>query len=154
MKASLRIAHNRSLLVIIVWANYAWDRERLPRAWALTAPIDPYDLLRGRFVRLSLVPQSESPLPQGSVALYIKDGLLFARPAACCHSVFGDGANMRLNQSVSFFIPQDIPDPSQLKSGEQLWVEVSLPPKGSPRPLRLAIKSPNGAWRDLSLRPN
>jgi hypothetical protein len=43
-------------------------------------------------------------------------------------------------EPVLFFLPEHAMDPwSQAKGGE-LWAEVTLPRKGPPRPIRLAIK--------------
>jgi len=42
-------------------------------------------------------------------------------------------------------------DPSWLKAGQELWVEVTVPPKGPPRPLQLALKD-NGVWKPLNFR--
>jgi hypothetical protein len=43
-------------------------------------------------------------------------------------------------QRIAFFIPEDVPDPSIRARGEELWAEVTLPRKGPPRPIRLAVK--------------
>ncbi|MGH9791428.1 MAG: hypothetical protein ACRD5W_09485 [Candidatus Acidiferrales bacterium] len=45
-----------------------------------------------------------------------------------------------LADPVLFFIPEHVPDPSVRKPGEELWVEVTLPRKGPPRPIRLGVK--------------
>jgi len=45
-----------------------------------------------------------------------------------------------LGESLAFFIPEHVPDPSRLAPGEELWVEVTLPKKGPLRPIRLAKK--------------
>jgi hypothetical protein len=153
MKTSLRIAALHSLIILVVWANYAWERETLPRAWVRTAPVDPYDPLRGRYVRLSLIPLAEPGVSSGPVELYVQDGVLHARSGACCHNLTGIAPERQLREHVSYFIPENIPDPSRIEPGEQLWVEVSVPRRGSPRPLRLAVKSPSGQWRDISLQP-
>jgi hypothetical protein len=55
-----------------------------------------------------------------------------------------------LDEAVPFFIPEHVPDPSRLKPGEELWVEVTLPKKGPLRPIRLAIKK-NGGLTPVSL---
>ena len=39
-----------------------------------------------------------------------------------------------LAEPVAFFIPEHIPDPSRRQEGEELWVEVTIPKKGPPRP--------------------
>jgi|GEM_PF-2209766 hypothetical protein len=40
---------------------------------------------------------------------------------------------------------------SQLSTGQEFWMEVTVPPSGPPRPLQLAVKD-NGAWRPLALQ--
>jgi hypothetical protein len=45
-----------------------------------------------------------------------------------------------LDQPLAFFIPEHVPDPSVRAPGEELWVEVTLPKQGAPRPIRLAVK--------------
>ena len=58
---------------------------------------------------------------------------------------------MRLSQPVDFFIAEHANDPTLLKQGQELWIEVTVPPKGPPRPLQLALKD-NGAWRPLAFQ--
>jgi hypothetical protein len=41
---------------------------------------------------------------------------------------------------IAFFVPEHIPDPSVRAAGEELWAEVTIPRKGPPRPIRLAVK--------------
>ena len=53
------------------------------------------------------------------------------------------GDTDRLLDPVAFFIPEHIPDPSFRPKGEELWVEVSVPKKGPPRPIRLGVKKDN-----------
>jgi hypothetical protein len=62
-----------------------------------------------------------------------------------------DCAHMRLETPVDFYISEHVQDPSALKSGQELWVELTVPPKGPPRPLQLALKD-NGAWKPLNLQ--
>jgi hypothetical protein len=56
---------------------------------------------------------------------------------------------MRLDRAVDFFIPEHAADPTGLKPGQELWIEVTVPPKGPPRPIQLALKQ-NGAWKPLA----
>jgi len=58
---------------------------------------------------------------------------------------------MRLAQPVDFYIAEHATDPTFLKRGQELWIEVTVPPKGPPRPLQLALKD-NGAWRPLAFQ--
>ena len=44
------------------------------------------------------------------------------------------------SEQLAFFIPEHVPDPSIRPEGEELWAEVTLPRKGPPRPIRLAVK--------------
>jgi hypothetical protein len=62
----------------------------------------------------------------------------------------GDSDVLRV--PVAFFIPPNVPDPSLRPAGEELWVEVSLPKRGSPRPIRLGVKRNGGEITPLDLR--
>jgi hypothetical protein len=42
-------------------------------------------------------------------------------------------------------------DPTVLKRGQELWIEVTVPSKGPPRPLQLAVKD-NGVWKPLAFQ--
>jgi hypothetical protein len=44
------------------------------------------------------------------------------------------------SEQLAFFIPEHVPDPSIRPVGEELWAEVTLPARGAPRPIRLAVK--------------
>jgi hypothetical protein len=58
-------------------------------------------------------------------------------------------AQMRLSKPVDFYIAEHAKDPTRLDHGQELWIEVTIPPKGPPRPLQLALKD-NGAWKPLA----
>jgi hypothetical protein len=45
-----------------------------------------------------------------------------------------------LDEPLAFFIPEHVPDPSFREPGEELWVEVTLPRRGAPRPIQLGVK--------------
>ena len=55
-----------------------------------------------------------------------------------------------LVEPVAYFIPEHVPDPSRRLPGEELWVEVTLPKQGGPRPIRLAVKK-DGVLTPLDL---
>ena len=57
---------------------------------------------------------------------------------------------MRLESPVDFYIAEQAQSPLPLKPGQELWIEVTVPHKGPPRPIQLALKD-NGAWHPLSL---
>jgi hypothetical protein len=63
-------------------------------------------------------------------------------PGATCDA-------MRLDAPVDFYIAEHAQSPLPLKPGQELWIEVTVPPKGPPRPLQLALKD-NSAWRPLA----
>jgi hypothetical protein len=56
-----------------------------------------------------------------------------------------------LDQPVAFFITEHIPDPSRRAPGEELWVEVTVPRKGPPRPIRLGVRQGDGPIVPLEL---
>lgn len=58
---------------------------------------------------------------------------------------------MQLAEGTDFFIADTAQSPLPLKSGQELWIEVTVPPKGPPRPIQLALKE-NGNWRPLDLK--
>jgi hypothetical protein len=58
---------------------------------------------------------------------------------------------MQLASSTDFNISDTAQSPLPLKPGQGLWIEVTVPPKGPPRPIQLALKD-NGAWKPLDLK--
>ncbi|HTW61617.1 MAG TPA: hypothetical protein VMD55_07380 [Terracidiphilus sp.] len=63
----------------------------------------------------------------------------------------GSGCDqMRLEQPADFFIADTAKSPLPVMEGQELWIEVTLPPQGPPRPLALALKD-HGAWKPLAL---
>lgn len=65
-------------------------------------------------------------------------------PGASCDA-------MRIDEPVDFYIPEHAADPTPRKAGKELWIEVTVPPKGPPRPIQLALKQ-NGAWKPLAFQ--
>jgi hypothetical protein len=140
------------------------DRARYPRAWARSAPVDPDLPLRGRYVRLNL----RVPVTPDSGAGGMSGALYGVRLAADHDTLVGrldaelESPKVRitevrgawtatLNHPVPFFIPEHIPDPSIRAAGEELWVEVTLPHRGPPRPIRLGVKK-DGTLTPLDIR--
>jgi hypothetical protein len=70
--------------------------------------------------------------------------LVEGQPGASCE-------DMRLEGAVDFYISQTAAAPGPLKAGQELWIEVTVPPKGPPRPIQLAMKD-GGAWRPLAFQ--
>jgi hypothetical protein len=67
-----------------------------------------------------------------------------ASPGASCD-------NMRLDQPVDFYIAEHAVSPTPVKPGQELWIEVTVPPKGPPRPMQLALKQ-DGVWKPLAFQ--
>jgi hypothetical protein len=149
-----------------VGARYAADRATLPRVWTRVAPVDPNLPIRGRYVRIRVEvdapgillqpttvpgpgrrgqPAIERP-PLTAVTLTVRDDRLVAAPTrpgegVWLTSIERDGERVPvLQQPLAFFIPEHVPDPSVRAAGEELWVEVSVPRRGPPRPVRLGVK--------------
>ncbi len=68
--------------------------------------------------------------------------MVVASPGSSCDQ-------MRLWEPVNFYIPEHALDPTRLKPGQELWIEVTVPSQGPPRPIQLALKQ-NGLWRPLA----
>jgi hypothetical protein len=60
-------------------------------------------------------------------------------------------AEMRLDMPVDFYIPEHADVPTNMGSGQELWMEVTVPPKGPPRPVQLALKD-HGVWKPLAIQ--
>jgi len=87
--------------------------------------------------RLTVIRVSDSENPTGTQTVA-------ASPGAPCDQ-------MSLVDPVDFYIAEHATDPTWLKRGQELWIEVTVPPKGPPRPLQLALKD-NGAWKPLAFQ--
>ncbi len=156
MKRSVILGLLQLALLGGMLARYLYQRATLPRVWALSTQYDPYLPIRGRYVRMS-VHAAPRGFPTdkyyGEARLTVENGALTARPGRGVMIGFDTRfpSLATISEPVPFFIPEHAPDPSILKSGEELWVEVSVPGKGPPRPIRLGIKK-NGELKPLVLQ--
>lgn len=164
-------------LVVSMGGKMLYDRATRPRVWVRTANYDPDLPIRGRYVslRLEATPEGfgDKELQDASrrygygtsVRLEAKDGKLIALPAqedentgisVLLRTAYVPGKTTIASQGtfiqepVAFFIPENAQNPTRLNSGEELWVEVTVPRKGLPRPIRLGIKK-NGTLTPLNL---
>lgn len=154
----LIIAAAQVALAASVGAKFLYDRSHYPRVWAETAPYDPDLPIRGRYVSISVLVQTarapakkEGELAdafQAHLEIY-KDQLYAVEDENGRHWVqkrrCGEADCWQLANPVAFFIPEHARDPSRRPAGEALWVEVTIPPKGPPRPLRLGVKKAGDA---------
>lgn len=151
----LAVAH--VLIVSSLGAKLMADRARLPRVWARTAPVDPDALIRGGYVRLRIDVEGTTDLIGHPIALRAHDGRLTAVSSPRWNGLSvrqrtgqPDGI-LELEPPLAFFIPEHVADPSRRVLGEELWVEVTVPARGAPRPIRLAVKK-DGSFTPLELR--
>jgi hypothetical protein len=146
LRKGLVVAAIHLAMVASLGGKLLIDRATRPRVWARTMPVDPNDPIRGRYVRLRVegepvdLPDAGSP-----VALAGRNGTLAltasAGSALTAHVSNRNGQRVALlDQPLAFFIPEHVPDPSVRAAGEELWVEVTLPKHGAPRPIRLGVK--------------
>ena len=84
-------------------------------------------------------------------AVYISDESLRNKGQRVTAKTGEPCSQMLLADPVDFFVPNDARSPLPLAAGQELWIEVTVPPKGPPRPLQLAVNDSNG-WKPLALR--
>jgi hypothetical protein len=113
-RKGLILAAIQCLLVLSLTGKLLYDRSTCPRVWVRTARWDPNLPIRGRYLALRLVPESGAPW--------------YAETSG---------------QMVLFFVPEHTLPFEAVRArsdAPELWVEVTIPHKGPPRPIRLALK--------------
>ena len=164
LSKGLILAGIQLAIVASLGAKLALDRARLPRVWAKARSYDPDLPIRGRYLSLQLaveiepggedgvkIPRPESKVPCGSASgnLLAINGQLAATPAEYGRGVLlttclaPNSAEVWLIEPVLFFLPEHAENPMQAARGGELWAEVTVPKKGPPRPIRLAVKKGN-----------
>jgi hypothetical protein len=176
-KVSIALLILQVVLVSTIALKYLYQRATCPRVWTRAAMYDPELIMRGRYLSMQLeVDGCQSTMPfAGASETYVtgqrggqfstklavvnnklvavrvpessassSEQLVFAPSARSCDAV-------RLIDPVNFYIPEHATSPLPVKPGQELWVEVTVPPKGPPRPLQLALKD-NGAWKPLAFQ--
>ena len=154
-------------IVLSLGVKLLYDRATRPRVWVKTAPIDPDLPIRGRYVRLQLIvsapaiPGSANRKQPQAVRLRVENDRLMAEtdpnPSPLTElQVFwqsrpGGEPVAILSPPLAFFISEHARDPSLRSQGEELWVEVTVPRKGPPRPIRLGVKQGDGPVTPLAL---
>ena len=142
------------VLVAGVGGKFVYERASLPRLWVETAPYDPDLPIRGRYVNIALLVAADRAAPgDGDRAPNMFLARLEARDAALVavqddenggHWVrsgrCGERDCWQLAEPLAYFIPEHGEDPSRQPEGAALWAEVTLPPTGAPRPVRLGVK--------------
>ncbi len=152
------------LLLAGVGAKFLADRANYPRLWVEAAPYDPVMPIRGRYVSIALLVDTERTAPavdadrapdmfrarleaRGDRLFAVQDddaGRHWIRAGRC-----GGRGCWQLADPLAYFIPEHAEDPSRPREGATLWAEVTLPPTGAPRPIRLGLRG-NGAIEPMT----
>lgn len=149
-------------LVASLGVKLLYDRATRPRLWVKTVRVDPDFRLHGRYLALRIEVRTDVKFgakgerPFGHhVRLKVQDGELFAEESKTFTGVAvvratPPGARAAetpptpgigvLREPVNFYVPPPLPDPSVRQPDEELWVEVTVPKQGPPRPIRLGVK--------------
>ena len=171
----------QAALVLSIAGKYLYERKTCPRVWVRAAQYDPNMPLRGRYLALQLavdacgLPKDEAhhmgAIPtakppnlgywQWTVQPVAIDGKLTPvlardteRPERTDEvTVSGRRPCDRavLSKGVEYFVPDTASSPFPPKRGQELWVEVTVPAMGPPRPIQLAV-SEGGVFTPLNLR--
>jgi hypothetical protein len=156
------------LIVLSLGGKLLYDRQTRPRVWVRTGSFDPDLPIRGRYVALRLQVQAPWFQPKenyarSSVTLAVDNGTLVANKSDTDTGMsISSWRNPRpnqpnqppstvlLDQGVLFFLPEHADFP-RVGSGEDIWAEVTIPRKGPPRPIQLALKR-GTEWKPLTYR--
>ena len=111
----LVLAALQCAMVLSLSGKLLYDRQTCPRVWVRTTPYDPNLPIRGRYLSLSLAPTA-------------------------AEAYYAD----TVGRQVLFFVPETPQEFEAQRRGAELWAEVTIPKKGPPRPIRLALKSAKG----------
>jgi hypothetical protein len=143
LKRGLAIAVVQALLASAVGAKFLHDRATYPRAWVEAVRYNPNAPLRGRYLWLQALAKSGLESTGGQpVRLEVRAHELIVVPvphdaeSRVLAATFSDG-RVSLWPALPFLLPEHADDPT--RSGEPLWMEVTVPPEGAPRPLRLGV---------------
>ena len=148
------------IIVLSLGAKLLIDRHRYPKVWAETIAYDPDSPIRGRYLAVRLQVEDKgiysTPLAESeprnrwmevrNAKLGVQNGHLAAFPSeewtglTVARWKNGNQTIVALEQPVDFYIPEHANDPSRRSTDEQLWLEVTVPLKGPPRPIRLGVK--------------
>jgi hypothetical protein len=171
MRKGLLLASIQVVLVLSLGGKLLYDRMTRPRVWVLSQVYDPNLPIRGRYLSQQLRMPAEGFIYFDSKQQYsnewylnrkwayleIRNGQLIAKsegsgPGEWIHLLKNnDDTLVALSEeSVLFFVPDNADLPA-LKPGQEMWVEVTIPVKGPPRPIRIGIKK-DGILSPLNLK--
>jgi len=142
------------IFVASLGAKLLWDRERLPRGWAGTQGYDPDLPIRGRYINITLLVKADEVYAEPSHALGTTNVYLTAENGeVVAHSAdHFTGLTLStpmarngqlvaaLSPPVVFFLPEHAADPMHGRPPSMLYLEVTVPRKGPPRPIRFGVQ--------------
>jgi hypothetical protein len=158
LQKGLLLAVIQLSIVASIGGKLAWERLHEPRIWVKAAFFDPDLPIRGRYLSLNLemkLDPSAQPLQtlqnnyvpnQFYGTLAVKDGQLIVTPSNTYDGLMFTSSKWQgqdritLRNPVLFFLPEHANNPLTQARGGELWVEVTVPKNGAPRPIRLAVK--------------
>jgi hypothetical protein len=151
------------LIVLSLGGKLLYDRHHRPRVWVRTGSMDPNLPTRGRYLTLRL--EVQAPWlhdAQGHQYLHSQITLGPGKDSLVAYKSESDtGLSVTLwsgrptsevtylDQPVDFFLPEHAQLPWM--QGNELWAEVTIPRKGPPRPIQLALKK-GTEWTPLNYR--
>lgn len=164
LQKGLLFAVIQLLLVSSLGAKLLWDRGTSPRGWALTRGYDPDLPIRGRYINISLLVKADRVFPNSpmqspgaspvrvyayqNVYLTVENGRVVANPADHFTGLtvntpqVQDGETLAmLSPPVVYFLPEHAADPLHGRSSGTLYLEVTVPANGPPRPIRFGTKT-------------
>jgi hypothetical protein len=133
-----------------------WDRGTSPRGWALTRGYDPDLPIRGRYINISLIVKADRVFQNppvhafntSNVYLTVENGRIVANPADHFTGLTVGGPQVQngetlamLSPPVVYFLPEHAADPLRGRPGGTLYLEVTVPANGPPRPIRFGTKT-------------
>jgi hypothetical protein len=160
MRKALLLGAIQIAIVLSLGGKLLYDRATRPRVWVLCQAYDPDLPIRGRYLSERLQVPAEGFTVRYDVNHNVDwwtnqqwgyfevrgDGLIAKAQgdskgpgASVVIQKRGDSVVALVEEPTLIFIP-DTARPPALHPGEQLWVEVTLPAKGPPRPIQVAIK--------------
>lgn len=162
LKKALIVTLLHVAIVLSLGGKLLYDRMTRPRVWVRAGSYDPDLPIRGRYLTLNLEVNApwfdEKKDYQSEVQLLIVDGQLVATKTEANTGLTvsrgwrfrNDSEKTILNPQLPFYIPEHA-EIGLRRPGEELWAEVTIPKKGPPRPIQLAIKH-GKEWKPLDLK--
>lgn len=156
-RRGLIVALAQMLLVGSLGAKLLLDRVSYPRVWVPASATNPSAPIRGRYLSLrvdaAIGPGLELPgpapvsglAPTRPVRLVIEGSRLTALPATGS-TLMARGVRRRgervaeLVTPLAYYVPGTGRDWLPRGADAIIWVEVTVPPRGGPRPIRIGVR--------------